>query len=179
DLFVPLIQRAADLTGVRPGTSPRGDASLRIIADHARASTFLISDGVVPSNEGRGYVLRKIMRRGIRHGRLLGSTDTFMSEMARVVHGSMHGAYPELDDSIDRVSRIILSEEKRFAHTVDIGLRKLIDDIQPLMTEGSIAIRSEQTMENINHTIVEAKDSARAIARPIYQGEKAFKLYDT
>jgi alanyl-tRNA synthetase len=179
DLFLPLIQRAGELTGTRPGASPQSDASLRIIADHARASTFLISDGVVPSNEGRGYVLRKIMRRGIRHGRLLGSTDTFMSEMARVVHGSMHGAYPELDDSIDRVSRIILSEEKRFAHTVDIGLRKLIDDIQPLMTEGSIAIRSEQTMENINHTIVEAKDSARAIARPIYQGEKAFKLYDT
>src|SRR6202166_4677889 len=106
DLFVPLVKRAGELTAVRPGTSPRSDASLRIIADHARASTFLISDGVVPSNEGRGYVLRKIMRRGIRHGRLLGSTEPFMAEMSRAVHAAMRDAFPELDDSIDRVSKI-------------------------------------------------------------------------
>ncbi len=130
DLFLPLIERAGELTGTRPGASARSDASLRIIADHARASTFLISDGVVPSNEGRGYVLRKIMRRGIRHGRLLGSTEPFMAEMSRAVHTEMRGAYPELDDSVERVSRIILGEETRFAHTLAIGLKKLDQEIE-------------------------------------------------
>ena len=85
---MPLIERAGELTGNASGASPRSDASLRIIADHARASTFLISDGVMPSNEGRGYVLRKIIRRGIRHGRMLGANEPFMAEMARAVHAS-------------------------------------------------------------------------------------------
>src|SRR5712671_1334325 len=109
DLFVPLIERAAELTGARPGASAQSDASLRIIADHARASTFLISDGVTPSNEGRGYVLRKILRRAMRHGRLLGTNEPFMAEMSRAVHAVMRDAYPELDNSIDRVSKIILA----------------------------------------------------------------------
>jgi alanyl-tRNA synthetase len=127
DLFAPLIARAAELTGTRPGASARSDASLRIIADHARASTFLISDGVIPSNEGRGYVLRKILRRGIRHGRLLGANEPFMAEMCRAVHAAMRSAYPELDDSVERVVTIVLAEETRFAHTLDIGLKKLED----------------------------------------------------
>lgn len=159
DLFAPLIERAAELTGTHPRTSPGNDASLRIIADHARASTFLISDGVIPSNEGRGYVLRKILRRGIRHGRQLGASEPFMAEMSRAVQSRMCGAYPELNESIERVSKIILSEEKRFAHTLDIGLIKLMDDLRPLMAEASTA--------------------ATPAARPIYQGDKAFKLYDT
>jgi alanyl-tRNA synthetase len=129
DLFAPLIARAAELTGARPGASPRSDASLRIIADHARASTFLISDGVIPSNEGRGYVLRKILRRGIRHGQLLGATEPFMAEMSRTVRDVMSEAYPELNDSIERVSKIILSEETRFAHTIAIGLKHLEQDL--------------------------------------------------
>src|SRR5882672_4824173 len=102
DLFQPLIQRAGELTGTLPGAAARSDASLRIISDHARAATFLISDGVIPSNEGRGYVLRKILRRGIRHGRLLGSSQPFMAEMSRAVHVAMRDAYPELNDSIER-----------------------------------------------------------------------------
>ena len=129
DLFVPLIERAGELTGTHPGASPRSDASLRIIADHARASTFLISDGVVPSNEGRGYVLRKILRRGIRHGRLLGAQEPFMSEMTHAVRAAMRGAYPELDDSILRVSKVVLAEETRFAHTLAVGLKKLDEDL--------------------------------------------------
>jgi alanyl-tRNA synthetase len=130
DLFRPLIAYAAQLTGTDPGKSPRTDASLRIIADHARASTFLISDGVTPSNEGRGYVLRKILRRGIRHGRLLGTNEPFMAEMSRAVHTTMRGAYPELDESIDRVSKIIFGEERRFAHTIAVGLKKLDEDLE-------------------------------------------------
>jgi alanyl-tRNA synthetase len=147
DLFHPLIQRAAELTGAHPGASPRSDASLRIIADHARASTFLISDGVIPSNEGRGYVLRKILRRGIRHGRLLGANEPFMATMCHAVHAEMRGAYPDLDESIERVSKIVHGEETRFAHTLAIGLKKLDEDL----TE----------------------------AEKIYDGSKAFKLYDT
>ncbi len=130
DLFMPLVQRAAELTGTRPGASSRSDASLRIIADHARASTFLISDGVVPSNEGRGYVLRKILRRGIRHGRLLGATEPFMSQMTLAVHALMRDAYPELNETIERVSKVVFAEETRFAHTLAVGLKKLDEDLE-------------------------------------------------
>jgi alanyl-tRNA synthetase len=85
---------------------------------------------VIPSNEGRGYVLRKILRRGIRHGRLLGAHDPFMSEMTRAVHQAMRGAYPELDESIERVAKVVLAEETRFAHTLAIGLKKLDEDLE-------------------------------------------------
>jgi len=147
DLFVPLIDRAGELIGIRPGKSAQSDASLRIIADHARASTFLISDGVVPSNEGRGYVLRKIIRRGIRHGRLHGANEPFLSEMTRAVHKLMREAYPELDDSIDRVAKIVLSEETRFARTLAIGLKKLDDDLGATTStyEGSKAFKLYDT----------------------------------
>ena len=91
---------------------------LRIIADHARAATFLISDGVLPSNEGRGYVLRKIMRRGIRHGRLLGQEKPFMHEMVFAVRDEMQVAYPELKESAERVSKVVLAEEEQFARVL-------------------------------------------------------------
>jgi alanyl-tRNA synthetase len=162
DLFAPLIARAAELRGVRPGASVRSDASLRIIADHARASTFLISDGVVPSNEGRGYVLRKILRRGIRHGQLLGTTEPFMAEMSRAVCAAMRGAYPELDDSMERIWKTILGEETRFAHTLAIGLKKLDEDL-----EGLAAPKFP------------ASSGSSGAAASSYDGKKAFKLYDT
>ncbi|HEY6972510.1 MAG TPA: alanine--tRNA ligase [Candidatus Angelobacter sp.] len=159
DLFTPLIETAAKLTGVdlkkelaaEEGT--RSAASLRVIADHARATTFLISDGVLPANEGRGYVLRKILRRGIRHGRLLGATKPFMYEMVFAVRDLMKTAYPELIDSADRVSKIVHEEERRFAHTVDLGLEKLEELIR--------AAKADQS------------------AAPKLRGEQAFKLYDT
>jgi len=103
--------------------------SLRVIADHSRAATFLISDGVLPSNEGRGYVLRKIIRRAITHGRLLGQTKPFLHEMVFVVRDLMQNAYPELKETTDRVSKTVLSEETHFAHTLDIGLAKLEQQI--------------------------------------------------
>ena len=120
DLFTPLIKRAAELTGsttshvgadaiVRPAeqssASSKSAASLRVIADHSRAATFLISDGVLPSNEGRGYVLRKIIRRAITHGRLLGQTEPFLHKMILAVRDLMQDAYPELKESADRVSK--------------------------------------------------------------------------
>ena len=96
-----------------------------MIADHSRAATFLISDGVLPSNEGRGYVLRKIIRRAITHGRLLGQTKPFLHEMVLSVRDLMQDAYPELMDAADRVCKAIHSEETRFAHTLDVGLNRL------------------------------------------------------
>jgi alanyl-tRNA synthetase len=133
DLFLPLVHEAAALTGTMPGASPLADASLRIIADHARAATFLISDGVVPANEGRGYVLRKVLRRAIRHAGLLGATEPILYKMVDVVRREMSGAYPELNSSAAMVSNVILAEEQRFAHTVAIGLRKL-EEIFPTLT---------------------------------------------
>ncbi|MBS1801248.1 MAG: alanine--tRNA ligase [Acidobacteria bacterium] len=129
DLFTPLIKRAEQLTGHKVESDheidARSQASLRIIADHSRAATFLISDGVLPANEGRGYVLRKIMRRGIRHGRLLGQEKPFMHEMVYAVRDEMSAAYPELKESADRVAKVVLAEEQQFARTLELGLRQM------------------------------------------------------
>ena len=131
DLFTPLIARAAELTGV---ANDVGNASLRIISDHARAATFLINDGVLPSNEGRGYVLRKILRRGIRHGRLLGQEQPFLFEMVFAVRDLMVGAYPELTDSASRVAKVVEAEEKQFDRVLKIGLTRLNEELQGSFT---------------------------------------------
>ncbi len=137
DLFVPLIQKAAALTGVEYGDgSASSDASLRIIADHARAATFLIADGVNPSNEGRGYVLRKILRRGIRHGRLLGQTQPFMSQMVFAVRAEMASAYPELQDSAERIAKVVEAEERQFARVLEVGSAKLVFEINQACGKG-------------------------------------------
>jgi alanyl-tRNA synthetase len=131
DLFTPLIARAAELTGtslkkeLEKEAKAKSAASLRVIADHSRAATFLISDGVLPANDGRGYVLRKIIRRAITHGRLLGQNKPFLYEMVFAVRDLMQDAYPELKETADRVSRTVHAEEARFAHTLDVGLQKL------------------------------------------------------
>src|ERR1019366_1254004 len=142
DLFVPLIKRAAELTKAelrsagQPGAavptqaSHKSAASLRVIADHSRAATFLISDGVLPSNEGRGYVLRKIIRRAITHGRLLGQTKPFLYQMVFAVRDLMQDAYPELNETMDRVSKAVQVEETRFAHTLGEGLPLLEGELE-------------------------------------------------
>ena len=136
DLFTPLIARAGELTQTRyqDGTVP-SDASLRIIADHARAATFLISDGVLPANEGRGYVLRKILRRGIRHGRMLGQEDAFMFRMVDAVRDEMRGAYPELVESAGRVAKVVRAEEERFGRTLSLGSKQLDSAIERVRKE--------------------------------------------
>ena len=163
DLFTPLIKRAAELTGASlkkeldKESRTKSAASLRVIADHSRAATFLISDGVLPSNEGRGYVLRKIIRRAITHGRLLGQTKPFLHEMVVAVRDLMIDAYLELVDSAERVVAVVKTEETRFAHTLNMGLVRLEEDLAPL---------------------VEAKHQSPQ-SRAMYSGEKAFRLYDT
>jgi alanyl-tRNA synthetase len=163
DLFTPLIKRAAELTGTakghvgtpapgRPaeqssaeGTGHKSAASLRVIADHSRAATFLISDGVLPSNEGRGYVLRKIIRRALTHGRLLGQTKPFLNEMVFAVRDLMQDAYPELKETGERVSKTVLVEETRFGHTMDVGLEKLEDLISESRLSGQEAFKLYDT----------------------------------
>ena len=130
DLFTPLIGRAAELAGLGESAELVQNASLRIIADHARAATFLINDGVVPSNEGRGYVLRKILRRAIRHGRLLGQEKPFLFEMVFAVRDLMKGAYPELADSAARVAKVVEAEERQFDRVLKIGLTRLDEEIK-------------------------------------------------
>ncbi len=130
DLFTPLIGRAAELTGLAETAGLVQNASLRIIADHARAATFLIQDGVLPSNEGRGYVLRKILRRGIRHGRLLGEERPFLYQMVFAVRDLMVGAYPELAESAERVARVIEAEERQFDRVLKLGMARLDEELR-------------------------------------------------
>ncbi|MGB8885231.1 MAG: alanine--tRNA ligase [Candidatus Korobacteraceae bacterium] len=148
DLFVPLIKRAAELTGTSLETETKKEdveqthkqaASLRVIADHARASTFLISDGVLPSNEGRGYVLRKIIRRAIRHGRLLGQEKPFLSEMVFAVSNLMEDGYPEL-------------KGWTFSGTSDDGIRAALRELDDKSgtTEEIAAFRARDQHETVN-----------------------------
>ena len=145
DLFTPLIERAEELTGKRVSdeeleeqtrTADDNAASLRIISDHARAATFLINDGVLPSNEGRGYVLRKIMRRAIRHGRLLGQEKPFLGQMVYAVRDLMQGAYPELIDAAPRIAKVVEGEEKQFDRVLKIGLTRLDEELNGNFTGG-------------------------------------------
>lgn len=160
DLFRPLIEKASELTEVRAGQDSASDASLRIIADHSRAATFLVSDGVIPSNEGRGYVLRKIIRRALRHANLLQAEttapNTVLPGMADAVKLEMGAAYPELEENFDRVRQILLGEEQRFSRTITVGLKKF----------------AEYSGDGTNSTAGGAESAALS-------GEKAFMLYDT
>jgi len=145
DLFTPLIERAAELTGASlekeldKEAHTKSAASLRVIADHSRAATFLISDGVLPSNEGRGYVLRKIIRRAITHGRLLGQTKPFLYQMVFAVRDLVQDAYPEVKETAERVSKVILGEEARFSRTLNVGLDKLEQLIRSAQDEAKRA----------------------------------------
>ena len=136
DLFVNLIGAAAEITGAGrtgdTGDESPGDKSLQVIADHVRSCAFLVTDGVVPSNEGRGYVLRRIMRRAIRHGHRLGVRDPFFWRMVATLDAEMGDAYPELRRRRAQVERVLRQEEEQFARTLDQGMRILEDAIDGL-----------------------------------------------
>ncbi|HUE76036.1 MAG TPA: alanine--tRNA ligase [Chloroflexota bacterium] len=151
DLFSPIIRRAEELTGRLYGTDENTTRSLRVIADHSRACTFLVADGVLPSNDGRGNVLRRILRRAVRHGRLLGREEPFLRETASVVVEQMGGAYPELFQRQDFILKVIEIEEAKFSQTLAAGLTLLEDLIA----------------------------RTRAAGQDTISGEDAFRLYDT
>ena len=161
DLFQPLIREAAKLANADMRDT-KVQPSLRIIADHSRAATFLISDGVVPSNDGRGYVLRKIIRRALRHARMLQAPTPFLSLMSGTVRAEMKEAYPELEDHASRITKILDEEERQFSRTVDVGLRKLDDKI-------------EEIRGNVQADI----HGGAKVSASILPGPDAFKLYDT
>src|SRR5215203_5703736 len=114
DLFTPLLRRIGELAGVRYGADRERDVSMRVVADHARATTFLIGDGVIPSNEFRGYVLRKIMRRAMRHGKHLGLREPFLHRLVEVLVREMGAAYPELGRNREMIEKTVVAEEHRF-----------------------------------------------------------------
>jgi len=152
DLFRDIIKSAAELAGTTELTNP----SLRVIADHIRACTFLIVDGVLPSNEGRGYVLRRIIRRAIRHGHKLGINGAFFYKLVSALEGQMGEAYPELRAGADHARRVLLQEEERFAETLNTGMVLLTDALDRL-----------------------AKQPVKAGETRVLDGETVFRLYDT
>ena len=153
DIFVPLLDAAAERAGVRRGQDPEQDFSLRVIADHARAFAFLVADGVVPSNDKRGYVMRRLLRRAIRHGRKLGIGEPFLHDVTPVVIESLSPVYPELAASQDAMFDIGRREEQRFAATLATGLQMLDEAIDKLPT--------------------------RPESKPLLPGKDLFLLYDT
>lgn len=151
DLFKPLFEKIEGISKISYGADPQKDISMRVIADHSRASTFLINDGVLPSNEGRGYVLRRIMRRAMRHGRMLGIGEPFLYLISEKVVEIMREAYPELRETQSFISKVIQNEEERFQETLDQGLKILREELEVL----------------------------KKTKKRVFPGEVAFRLYDT
>jgi len=143
DLFAPLISRACDLVGRTYGEDEMTDRSLRIIAEHGRAVTFLVADGVLPSNEGRGYVLRRILRRAVRHGRLLEREEPFLDEIARAVIEVMGGQYPELRERESFLLGVVAQEETGFQQTLAVGSALLEDLMEGVEAQGATFILGE------------------------------------
>ena len=191
DLFEPLREKAKQLVGLRKLSGVTEDfrefhtksaASLNVIADHSRAVSFLISDGVMPSNEGRGYVLRKIVRRAITHGRLLGQTKPFLHEMVFAVRDAMSNAYPELTETANRVSRIVLAEETKFARTLRDGLEHLEQNLRDVAlqalrkTGATSSVLQDAETQDLAHVMDQVE---RWGGSAVYPGGQAFTLYDT
>src|SRR5581483_10441323 len=130
DLIHPIIMKAQDLFGTPSVDEDRFQTALRIAADHARATEFLIHDGVLPSNEGRGYVLRKIMRRAMRNARMVGTSDPFLYKLTGFVAELMSPAYPELLESVQRVARVVKDEEHRYATTFQVAEKVFQDSVE-------------------------------------------------
>jgi alanyl-tRNA synthetase len=151
DLLRVIIAHVEQLAGKRYGAAAGDDVSMRVIADHSRATAFLIGDGVLPSNEGRGYVLRRIIRRAARHAKMLGFREPVLHRTARFVMETMAEAYPELAERADYVAKVVKNEEERFIQTLDNGLRILNEEVEKL----------------------------KKAERNVIPGEVVFRLYDT
>ncbi len=140
DLMMPIIHKVEILSEKRLGESFESDVAMKVIADHTRAAAFLIGDGILPSNEGRGYVLRRIMRRAIRYGRNIGLDKPFLHETAEVLFEMMKSAYPELSEAKAFITNVINNEEIRFSETLDNGLRLLNDTLSEMKAKGDIQV---------------------------------------
>jgi len=140
DLLLPIINKAEDLSEKKLGDKHEDDVAMKVIADHSRAAAFLINDGVLPSNEGRGYVLRRIMRRAIRYGRNLGLIKPFLHRTASVVFDIMQEAYPELMESRAFITKVIQNEEARFSETLDYGIKLLNDTLADIKAKGETEV---------------------------------------
>jgi alanyl-tRNA synthetase len=140
DLFQSIIRQIAAMAGVPYHKDAQADISYQVCADHLRAMTFLINDGVLPSNEGRGYVLRRILRRAARYGKLIGINKPFLYKLTGAVVDEMKGAYPDLADSREHVAKIVLLEEERFGQTLDAGLALLNEAVAKLKAEKKVMI---------------------------------------
>ena len=145
DLFTGILATAAELAGIRYGADPDKDTSLRVIADHARASTFLIADGVFPDKTTREYVLRRIFRRAVRHGKLLGITEPFMHKVCARVIEEMQGQYPDLSDRASTIENVTLEEEKNFRRTLDDGLTLLEKEFVRMRMAGETQVSGKTT----------------------------------
>src|SRR5512140_3747975 len=148
DLIAPIVLRAAELFGVAFGADARVDTALRIASDHARAAAFLIHDGVLPANDGRGYVLRKIMRRAMRNARMVGVQNPFLYQLTGFVAEWMRPAYPELMESVQRVARVVKDEEHRYATTFLVAEKVFSDEISKLSNgtcPGSVSFKLYDT----------------------------------
>jgi alanyl-tRNA synthetase len=165
DLFLPIHARMRELMGHDPEAFEAERFSYQVIADHARAVVFLIADGVLPSNEGRGYVLRRIVRRAVRHGRILGRREPFMAELGRVVIEIMGEAYPHIVERADAVLAAIEREEAQFARTLDAGTVQLEAALAGLAPDAERVVgrRSEELPDGV----------------PVLPGDLAFRLHDT
>ena len=140
DIFIPIINFVEKTSGKTYLKHHDTDVSMRIIADHSRAVAFLVADGVMPSNEGRGYVLRRIMRRAARHGKLLDITKPFLFDAVRVVAEQLQAVYPEVLRSIDFITKVVFSEEQTFTATLEAGLKILQDEMEKIKAQGGVGI---------------------------------------
>lgn len=142
-----IIDKVCEISGKTYGADANDDISIRVITDHTRSAMFMIADGVIPSNEGRGYVLRRIIRRACRHGKLLGINRAFLVDMVNVAIGESCGAYPELSEKGDYIRKVLLMEEERFDATIDAGLSILSDLIRGAVKEHSDTISGEEVFK--------------------------------
>ncbi|MBQ2329333.1 MAG: alanine--tRNA ligase, partial [Oscillospiraceae bacterium] len=147
DTVMNITNKVSEITGARYGESHKTDVSLRIITDHIRSATFMIGDGVLPSNEGRGYVLRRLLRRAARQGKLLGVNEPFLYKVCDTVIHENAVAYPDLKEKEDYVIRVIKVEEESFAKTIDTGMRLLQDVIAAHKEKGETVITGEETFK--------------------------------
>ncbi len=175
DLIHPIITHAAGLFGLAPGTDARVDTALRIAADHARAAAFLIHDGVIPANDGRGYVLRKIMRRAMRNVRMIGVEEPFLYKLTGFVAELMAPAYPEMIESVQRVARVVKDEEHRYATTFLQAEKQFADAVQTVSGHTIPGAISFRLYDTYGLALDEQEDMARerglAIDREGFEAE--------